>query len=653
MINKILIANRGEIAKRIISTCKKMNIKTVVVYSDADKDSLYIKDADESYYIGKSAPAKSYLNIDVLKEAIINTGADAIHPGYSFLSESAQFAEAVEEAGAIWIGPSSNVLKNIESKCYCRIIADKLDVPITPGSIKPIADSSEIINIANKIGYPILLKLDKGGGGKGIQKIQGNESEQIIKTMYESLQCIGSMAFASDDIYVEKEIINPRHIEVQFFADAYGNVVCLGERECSIQRRYQKIIEESPSVIVTQEERNTLYTYTRKIAKEMGYTGAGTIEFLRTEEGKYYFMEINARLQVEHPVSEFVTGKDFVKLQIDIANGKKLEFNQEQIVLDGHAIECRIYAEDPRTFKPSPGKINRLILPDTSSGNVRIDHAIYEGFKVSPFYDPMLAKLIVKGKNRRECINNMINALKEFTIEGVSTTTKVNLAIMRDKNYAEGNFNTSFLDIEKMNIGLDNYVITISRQFGSLGRPIAKKIAEMLDIKYYDRDILDKVAKSMGISEEFGDDEELAETDSYRRMMYPLGTVSEDKQEKIFELQKKIIEDIAQKESCIIVGRCSDYILRNHTNHFSIFIYAPYEERRKNCIKELKIDESCVDDLINKVDNARQSYVMHYAKTYSEDIVYKDILIDSSLYGNIDDTAKIVVDIIRKKFNLS
>ncbi|WP_294379202.1 cytidylate kinase family protein [uncultured Clostridium sp.] len=653
MINKVLIANRGEIAKRIIYTCKKMNIKTVVVYSDADKDSLYIKEADESYYIGKSAPAKSYLNIDVLKKAIINTGSDAVHPGYGFLSESAQFAEAVEETGAVWIGPDSNILKNIESKCYCRIIADKLKVPVTPGSIKPITDSYEIADIAHNVGYPILLKLDKGGGGKGIQKIQGNESEEIIKTMFESLQCIGNMAFASDDVYVEKEIINPRHIEIQFFADKYGNVVCFGERECSIQRRYQKVIEESPSAIVTQKERNILYEYTKKIAHEMKYTGAGTIEFLRTEDGKYYFMEINARLQVEHPVSEFVTGKDFVELQIDIADGKKLQFEQSDIVLDGHAIECRIYAEDSRTFKPSPGKIEKLILPDTSSGNVRIDHAIYEGFKVSPFYDPMLAKLIVKGKNRRECINNMIKALKELIIEGVSTTTKVNLAIMRDKNYAEGNFNTSFLDTEKMNIGLDNYVITISRQFGSLGRPIAKKIAEMLDIKYYDRDILDKVIKSANINEDLGENDELAETDSYRRMMYPLGTVSEDRQEKIFEMQKEIIEQIAQKESCVIVGRCSDYILRNHTNHFSIFIYAPYEERRKNCIKQLKIDENCVDNLINKIDNARQSYVMHYAKTYSEDIVYKDILIDSSLYSNIDDTAKIVVDIIRKKFNLS
>ena len=653
MIHKILIANRGEIVKRIIKTCKEMGIETVAVYSDADKDATYLKEATESYYIGHSAPAKSYLNMEVLTKAMEETGADAVHPGYGFLSESADFAIAVEKAGAKWIGPSPQILTSIESKCYCRNVATNLGVPVTPGTIKPISGINEIYETAGKVGLPILLKLDKGGGGKGIQKIASFESEQITAAELESMQRIGEMAFASSDVYVEKAVQNPRHIEVQFIADEKGNIVCLGERECSIQRRYQKIIEESPSAAVTTEDRKKLYEYTKKLAKEMQYTGAGTVEFLRSQTGEYYFMEINARLQVEHPVSEFVTGVDLVKLQIQVARGEELPFTQEDITLKGHAIECRIYAENPKTFQPAPGMIQKLEFPKSADGKVRVDHAIYEGYRVSPFYDPMLCKLIVWGEDRKKCIENMIKALKEFKIEGIPTTITTNVAIMRDKSFANGDFTTAFLEREKLNIGLENYVITISRQFGSLGRPIAKKMAQLLGIEYYDRDIVERVAQDAGIDSILADDGEEVENSEFGKMRYPLGMASEEEQDKIFDVQSKIIQELANEESCIIVGRCSDYILRNQRNHFSIYIYAPYEVRKENCIKYLHMEPEEVDQMIQSVDEARRSYNMHYAKTYSEDIANKDILIDSSLYDGVDNTAEVLVEMVRRKFNLS
>ncbi|WP_406542638.1 cytidylate kinase family protein [Clostridium ljungdahlii] len=362
-----------------------------------------------------------------------------------------------------------------------------------------------------------LLKLDKGGGGKGIEKITYFESEKVTQAIFESMQRIGNMAFASGDIYIEKAVLSPRHIEVQFIADDYGNVVCLGERECSIQRRYQKIIEESPSAVVTEEDRKKLYSYTQKIIKEMKYSGAGTIEYLRGADGNYYFMEINARLQVEHPVSEYVVNIDLVENQIRVANGEKLPFKQEDIRLKGHSIECRIYAEDPKTFKPSPGTITSLSFPDTSDGTVRIEHAIHEGYKISPFYDPMLCKLVVWEKDRNTCIANMIKALKDFKLEGVSTTINTDIAIMRNKNFVSGNFTTAFLENEKVNIGLENYVITISRQFGSLGRPIAKKMAELLGVEYYDRDIVEEAAKKMNLPVSTIDSGEEIDKNEYKK----------------------------------------------------------------------------------------------------------------------------------------
>lgn len=653
MIKKILIANRGEIVNRIIRTCKKMDIQTVVVYSDADKDADYISSADESYYIGPSAPVRSYLNLDALIDALKKSGADAVHPGYGFLSESAGFAKAVAKAGAVWIGPDPQILENIESKCYCRVIADQLSIPVTPGTVQPVSNIHEIYEIAGKVGLPILLKLDKGGGGKGIQSIDFFESEKVTQAMFDSMVRIGQMAFASGDVYVEKAVPNPRHIEVQFIADQYGNVICLGERECSIQRRYQKIIEESPSPVVTEEDRRKLYSYTKKIVKEMNYTGAGTIEYLRSEDGTYYFMEINARLQVEHPVSEMVTGIDLVEMQIRIASGEKLSYEQEDIFLKGHAIECRIYADDPKTFQPSPGVIEKISFPDTSDGQVRIEHAIREQYRISPYYDPMICKLITWGENRKQCILKMIKALREFNIQGVSTSIPTDIAIMRNRHFAEGNFTTAFLNKERMNIGLENYVITISRQFGSLGRPIAKKMAQMLGIEYYDRTIVESVAEKMGLPVSTIDDGEELDNAELAQMKYPLGKMSEEEQEKMFEAQSKIILDLSEKDSCVFVGRCSDYILRNKPNHFSIFIYAPVEVRKENCIKYLHLTPKEADEMIRDVDEARESYSLHYAKRYSEDVTCKDILIDSSLYGGVDETAEVLVAMVKRKFNLA
>ncbi len=653
MIKKILIANRGEIVNRIINTCEKMGIATVVVYSDADQNANYIKRATESYHIGASAPVKSYLNKEAIIEVLKKSGADAVHPGYGFLSEAAAFASSVAKAGAKWIGPDPEILESIESKCYCRIIADKLGVPVTPGTIRPIEGIQEIYDTAKRVGLPILLKLDKGGGGKGIEKISILESEKVTQAVFDSMKRIGTMAFASGDIYVEKAVINPRHIEVQFMADDYGNVVCFGERECSIQRRYQKIIEESPSAVVTEDDRRKLYSYTKKLVKEMKYSGAGTVEYLRSHNGDYYFMEINARLQVEHPVSEMVTGIDLIEQQIRVASGEKLPYEQEDISLKGHAIECRIYAENPKTFQPAPGIISKLAFPEGEAGKVRVEQAIEEGYRVSPFYDPMLCKLVVWGEDRKTCINNMLEALKGFKIEGVSTNIVTDIAIMRNQSFVSGNFTTAFLENEKVNIGLENYVVTISRQFGSLGRPIAKKIAKLLSIDYYDRTVVDELAKKMNLPVSEIDDGEELENAELKHMKYPLGRSSEEEQEKIFEAQEKIICDLADQGSCVIVGRCSDYILRNHTNHFSIFIYAPYEVRRENCIKTLHISPEEVDKMIEEVDEARKSYSMHYAKEYSEDVKNKDILIDSSLFGDIDETAEIIVEMIRKKFKLA
>lgn len=441
-IDKLLIANRGEIVIRVIKACRDLDIKTVAVYSDADKDAPHVKAADEAYYIGPSLPPKSYLNIEAIIGVLKESGADAVHPGYGFLAEIAAFAKAVLSEGKTWVGPPPNAMSAIESKCYCRQIANSVEVPVIPGTIKPVESVEEIRSHFRELGGPVFLKLDKGGGGKGIEEI-ANEAE--IETIYDRAKRIGQLAFNSADCYIEKKLETPRHIEVQFLGDNYGNYISLGERECSIQRRHQKIIEESPSPVVSTAEREKLSEWTVKLAKAMGYRSAGTIEFLRAQDGSFYFMEVNARLQVEHPVTEMVTGTDIVKHQLKIASGERLEMKQEDVRLNGHAIEARVYAENPITFCPSPGTIEKLSLP-TPSANVRIDHALEEGFVVSPYYDPLLAKIIVWGKSRGEAIAIMKDALRQFVLQGVDTTVSVNEKILNSKEYTEGALSTSFID---------------------------------------------------------------------------------------------------------------------------------------------------------------------------------------------------------------
>ena len=442
MVSRVLIANRGEIVSRIIKTCKEMNISTVAVFSEADQDAPYLQQVDDAVLIGPANPMQSYLNIEAILEAARKTGADAVHPGYGFLSERGAFAEAVENAGITWVGPSPKVLKSISSKSYCRKIADSVEVPVIPGTLGLVERVDEVVDYGATNGWPVFLKLDKGGGGKGIERVNGaSEAEKALQRATR----IGKMAFGSGDCYIESVVDNPRHIEVQFLADGYGNCVCLGERECSVQRRHQKIIEEAPSVVVTENDRNLLFDRTVRIIQKIGYRGAGTLEFLRSGDGNYYFMEINARLQVEHPVTEYLTGIDIVKWQLLIASGAQLDFSQQAVQFNGHAIEARVYAEDPETFIPSPGTITALAYPKEDA-KIRIDHALKENMSVPPYYDPMLAKVIAWGKDRANALIRLREALSEFQIEGVKTTIPLDLKILKSSEFQNGTIDTNFID---------------------------------------------------------------------------------------------------------------------------------------------------------------------------------------------------------------
>lgn len=445
MIKKLLIANRGEIVCRIIRTCREMGIQTVAVYSEADKDALFAREADESYHIGPANPVKSYLNIDAIMAVVKQSGSDAVHPGYGFLAESARFANAVKSSGVTWIGPPPQVLKTIESKLNAKIIAKEAGVPGIPGTEFIIKDAEDIREYAAENGLPILLKLDKGGGGKGIEMIR---DESKIDEVFERITRIGKAAFDDSDCFIENEVICPRHIEVQFLADRYSDCICLGERECSIQRRHQKIIEESPSPVIKPQDRTILYDYTKSIVEAMGYEGAGTIEYLRAEDGSIYFMEVNARIQVEHPVTEMVTGIDIVRNQLRIGEGYKLELNQDDAEIIGHAIEARIYAEDPTTFAPSPGSITSLRLPPEKNGVLRLDHALENNSVVPPYYDPMLIKVIAWAEERIGAIEVLRSALRDIEIKGVNTTIDSNLIILENKKFIEGDFDVSFIDKE-------------------------------------------------------------------------------------------------------------------------------------------------------------------------------------------------------------
>lgn len=442
MIKKILIANRGEIAVRIIRACREMGIETVAVYSEADRDALHTKLADEAVCIGPAASSESYLSMDRIISATIITGADAIHPGFGFLSENSKFAELCEQCNITFIGPGSDVIARLGNKQEARNTMVAAGVPVIPGSKEPVYDPAEGAKIAAEIGYPVIIKAALGGGGKGMRVAQTPEEfEKSFLTAQKETQ----MAFADNTMYIEHFVQHPRHIEFQILADSYGNVVHLGERDCSIQRNHQKLIEESPSIALTEELRQKMGEAAVKAAKASGYVNAGTIEFLLEKNNNFYFMEMNTRIQVEHPVTEWVTGIDLVKEQIRIASGKELSYRQEDIHLNGHAIECRINAENPaKGFRPSPGTITDMYLP--GGKGIRIDSAIYSGYTIPPYYDSMVAKLIVWAKNRQEAIHKMQSALGEVIIEGIDTNVDYQYDILHNPAYLSGDIDIEFIE---------------------------------------------------------------------------------------------------------------------------------------------------------------------------------------------------------------
>ena len=441
-MNKILIANRGEIAVRIIRACKEMNIKTVAVYSDIDKDALHTRLADEAVCIGPAPSNKSYLNIKNIIEAARMKGADSIHPGFGFLSENSQFAKICEESNIKFIGPKSNVIELLGNKSNAKELMKKAGVPVILGSDGGVESIDEAKKIAQKIGYPVMIKAAAGGGGKGI-RIANNENELI--TNYNIVKQEAKISFNDDEVYIEKFVKNPRHVEIQILADEYGNIIHLGERDCSIQRNHQKVIEETPSTAVDDKLRKKMGEAAVKAAKVAGYTSCGTVEFLLDSDGNFYFMEMNTRIQVEHPITEMRTGIDLVKKQIKIAGGEKLDITQKEIEYNGHSIECRINAENPnKKFMPCPGTINGLNLP--GGNGIRIDTAIYDGYKIPPTYDSMIAKIIVHGTNRNEAVAKMKRALEELVIEGIDTNRDFLFDIIRNPDFIRGTFDTSFIE---------------------------------------------------------------------------------------------------------------------------------------------------------------------------------------------------------------
>jgi len=443
MFNKILIANRGEIALRIIRACNELSIKTVAIYSSADQYSLHVKFADEAICIGPYTSTESYLNISRIISAAELTNCDAIHPGYGFLSENPQFAQICKDNNFIFIGPSGDTIESMGKKANAKSSMLRAGVPVIPGSKGIINNLKELKNTANEIGYPIILKASSGGGGRGMRVVH---NEKDLESAFKTASSESQIAFNDPDMYLEKFVENPRHIEIQILADNYGNVVHFGERECSIQRRHQKLIEESPSPVINNDIREKMGLSAIKGAKSINYSGLGTMEFLFDEKlNEFYFMEMNTRIQVEHPVTEMVIGKDLVKLQIRIAFGEKISDNLNKLVPRGHSIECRINAEDPlKNFMPSPGIIREFHSP--GGMGVRVDSHVYSGYSIPPYYDSMIAKLIVHGENRNEAINRMNQALGEFIIEGPKTTIDFQKAILKSENFKKGIFHTGFLD---------------------------------------------------------------------------------------------------------------------------------------------------------------------------------------------------------------
>ena len=445
MLKKILIANRGEIAVRVIRACREMGIATVAVYSDIDKDALHTQLADEAVCIGSAVPKDSYLNMANILSACVLTGADAIHPGFGFLSENSKFAKMCRECNIKFIGPDYETIDFIGDKAKAREIMKFSDVPVVPGYEGEIRDENHALELAKEIGYPIMIKASAGGGGKGI-RIAFNDEEFLMG--FKTAKAEAKACFGNDTLYLEKYVQKPKHIEFQILADEHGNVIHLGERECSMQRKNQKVLEEAPSNVLNEELREKMGEIAKRAALAVDYKNAGTIEFLFDKDNNFYFMEMNTRIQVEHPITEMITGIDIVKEQIRIASGEKLRFTQDDIKLKGHAIECRVNAEDPdHDFRPCPGKIEELCIP--GGMGVRIDSAIYCGYKIPHCYDSMIAKVITFGNDRDEAIVKMRRALSEFAVGGVVTNINFDLSILETEEFLRGEYDTSFL-AEKM-----------------------------------------------------------------------------------------------------------------------------------------------------------------------------------------------------------
>jgi len=444
MIKKILIANRGEIAVRIIRACKELNIPTVAVHSTADKESMHVKLADESVCIGSHKSSDSYLNVPSIISALEITGADAIHPGYGFLSENYKFAQILEEHNIKFIGPRSEIIKKMGDKIEAKKVAKDLGLPVIEGSLKGISDLNEAKIISKNMGFPVLIKASGGGGGKGMRIVfNENELNENIKVA----QAEAKKYFGNDEVFIERFFEKPRHIEVQILSDGKNNTVHLGERDCSVQRRYQKIIEESPCPILNESERGELLDLSVNAVSKLGYEGAGTLEFIY-EKGKFYFLEMNTRLQVEHPVTEAVTGIDLVKRQIEIASTGSLDLKQENIKFSGHSIECRINAEDPKNnFQPSAGTVSTYYQP--SGPGTRVDSYLFQGSKISPFYDSLVAKLICQGKNRESAITRLRRALDEFIVDGIKTTIDIHKKILLDDEFLNHKYDVNWLSRKK------------------------------------------------------------------------------------------------------------------------------------------------------------------------------------------------------------
>ena len=444
MVEKVLIANRGEIALRIIRSCRELDIATVAVYSTVDKKALHVQLADEAVCVGDSLSNKSYLNIPNILAAATSRGVDAIHPGYGFLAENDKFAEMCNDHGITFIGPSPNAIRSMGDKSTAKETMDRVGVPTVPGSKGLLSSVEEAYEMAQEIGYPVIIKATAGGGGRGMRLV---ENKANLEKMFKAAQGEAEAAFGNDGLYMEKFIKKPRHVEIQILADRSGNVVHLGERDCSVQRRHQKLLEESPSPAINHSLREKMGNAAIAAAKSISYEGAGTVEFLVDDDNNFYFMEMNTRIQVEHPVTEMVTGVDLIAEQIKIAGGENLEFTQDDIQLNGHAIECRINAEDPsHNFRPSPGKITGWLPP--GGPGVRVDSHVYTGYEIPPFYDSLIGKLIVWGKDRNTAIKRMNRALNECAVTGIPTTINFHLSLLNKRKFIEGKIHTKYVEEE-------------------------------------------------------------------------------------------------------------------------------------------------------------------------------------------------------------